>query len=260
VRFLRGWFLGDGTGAGKGRQVAAIILDNWLKGRRRPVWISKSDKLIEDAERGCWSAVGGYRSDIVPLPPGCGDRARGRNPLHHLCDAPHPGARREGKPHPAESSISLATVTPSDGSPTRPSNAANRSPSRPNGPRAPWNGSPRKTNQPDHRGGQVLNPSSPDQPRRMEPQGRRQIPVSTLFSSDQISGWPGTKRPSSAHGQGAEAVERVVYKRVLSQGGPRVRIPLPPPASLSLDRNLSLVAQSPRVCGAAGGVLPAESP
>ena len=66
VRFRRGWFLGDGTGAGKGRQVAAIILDNWLKGRRKAVWISKSDKLIEDAERD-WTAVGGYRSDIVPL-------------------------------------------------------------------------------------------------------------------------------------------------------------------------------------------------
>jgi hypothetical protein len=66
VRFRRGWFLGDGTGAGKGRQVAAIILDNWLKGRCRAVWISKSDKLIEDAERD-WTSVGGYRSDIVPL-------------------------------------------------------------------------------------------------------------------------------------------------------------------------------------------------
>ena len=66
MRFRRGWFLGDGTGAGKGRQVAAIILDNWLKGRHRAVWISKSDKLIEDAERD-WTAVGGYRSDIVPL-------------------------------------------------------------------------------------------------------------------------------------------------------------------------------------------------
>ncbi len=66
VRLRRGWFLGDGTGAGKGRQVAAIILDNWLKGRRRALWISKSDKLIEDAERD-WTAVGGYRSDIVPL-------------------------------------------------------------------------------------------------------------------------------------------------------------------------------------------------
>jgi P-loop containing NTP hydrolase pore-1 len=37
VRFRRGWFLGDGTGAGKGRQVAAIILDNWLRpAPRRP--------------------------------------------------------------------------------------------------------------------------------------------------------------------------------------------------------------------------------
>jgi hypothetical protein len=66
VRFRRAWFLGDGTGAGKGRQVAAIILDNWLKGRRRAVWISKSDKLIEDAERD-WTAIGGFRSDLVPL-------------------------------------------------------------------------------------------------------------------------------------------------------------------------------------------------
>jgi hypothetical protein len=66
VRFRRGWFLGDGTGAGKGRQVAAIILDNWLKGRRRALWISKSDKLIEDAERD-WTAIGGYRSDIVSV-------------------------------------------------------------------------------------------------------------------------------------------------------------------------------------------------
>ena len=51
VTFRRGFFLGDGTGCGKGRQVAAIILDNWLKGRRRALWISKSDTLIEDARR-----------------------------------------------------------------------------------------------------------------------------------------------------------------------------------------------------------------
>ncbi len=29
-RLRKGWFLGDGTGCGKGRQVAGIILDNWL--------------------------------------------------------------------------------------------------------------------------------------------------------------------------------------------------------------------------------------
>ena len=66
VRFRRGWFLGDGTGCGKGRQVAGIILDNWLKGRRRALWISKSEVLIEDARRD-WSALGQERLLIQPL-------------------------------------------------------------------------------------------------------------------------------------------------------------------------------------------------
>ena len=66
VRFRRGWFLGDGTGAGKGRQVAGILFDNWLNGRRRAVWISKSDKLIDDAQRD-WSALGQERLLIAPL-------------------------------------------------------------------------------------------------------------------------------------------------------------------------------------------------
>uniref|UniRef100_UPI003F9E336D strawberry notch-like NTP hydrolase domain-containing protein n=2 Tax=Rhodoblastus sp. TaxID=1962975 RepID=UPI003F9E336D len=65
-QFRRGWFLGDGTGAGKGRQVAGILLDNWLKGRRRAVWVSKSDKLIEDAQRD-WSALGQERLLVTPL-------------------------------------------------------------------------------------------------------------------------------------------------------------------------------------------------
>lgn len=62
----RGFMLGDGTGCGKGRQVAGIIMDNWFAGRRRAVWLSKSDKLIEDATRD-WTALGGQASDIVPL-------------------------------------------------------------------------------------------------------------------------------------------------------------------------------------------------
>ena len=66
VRFRKGWFLGDGTGAGKGRQVAGIVLDNWLKGRRRAVWISKSDKLLEDAQRD-WKAVGQEPLLVTPL-------------------------------------------------------------------------------------------------------------------------------------------------------------------------------------------------
>ncbi|MDP1752736.1 MAG: strawberry notch family protein, partial [Reyranella sp.] len=66
VRFRRGWMLGDGTGAGKGRQVAGILLDNWLKGRRRAVWISKSDKLLEDAQRD-WAALGMERLLVTSL-------------------------------------------------------------------------------------------------------------------------------------------------------------------------------------------------
>ncbi len=66
VRFRRGFMLGDGTGAGKGRQSAGIILDNWLRGRRKAVWISKSDKLLEDAQRD-WSALGQERLLVTPL-------------------------------------------------------------------------------------------------------------------------------------------------------------------------------------------------
>ena len=66
VRFRRGWMLGDGTGCGKGRQVAAIILDSRLRGRKRALWLSQSDKLLEDARRD-WTALGGLEGDVVPL-------------------------------------------------------------------------------------------------------------------------------------------------------------------------------------------------
>ncbi|MFG1314635.1 strawberry notch-like NTP hydrolase domain-containing protein [Xanthobacter autotrophicus] len=66
VRFRQGFMIGDGTGVGKGRESAAIILDNWLQGRRKAVWISKSDKLIEDAQRD-WSALGMERLLVTPL-------------------------------------------------------------------------------------------------------------------------------------------------------------------------------------------------
>ena len=66
VKFRQGWFLGDGTGCGKGRQVAGIILDNRLKGRKRALWVSKNDKLLEDARRD-WAALGGDPKQVVPL-------------------------------------------------------------------------------------------------------------------------------------------------------------------------------------------------
>ena len=64
--YRQGYFLGDGTGAGKGRQVAATVMAGWLAGRTRAVWISKSKTLIEDAVRD-WSDLGGAPTDIVPL-------------------------------------------------------------------------------------------------------------------------------------------------------------------------------------------------
>ncbi len=66
IRFRQGFMIGDGTGVGKGRESAAIILDNWMQGRRKAVWISKSDKLLEDAQRD-WSALGMERLLVTPL-------------------------------------------------------------------------------------------------------------------------------------------------------------------------------------------------
>lgn len=65
-RYRKGFFLGDGTGAGKGRQVAACILDNWLQGRRRHIWVSKNEPLLEDARRD-WTALGGMTGDVQPI-------------------------------------------------------------------------------------------------------------------------------------------------------------------------------------------------
>jgi hypothetical protein len=64
VRFRRAgsW----ATAPARGRQGAGVLLDNWLKGRRRAVGLSKSDKLIEDAQRD-WSALGMERLLITPL-------------------------------------------------------------------------------------------------------------------------------------------------------------------------------------------------
>ena len=64
--YRQGYFLGDGTGAGKGRQVAAIILDQWTQGRRKALWVSKTATLLEDARRD-WCAIGGVPVDIQPL-------------------------------------------------------------------------------------------------------------------------------------------------------------------------------------------------
>lgn len=53
----KGYFIGDGTGVGKGRQLAGIILDNYMQGRKKALWISKGQNLYPDAQRD-WKAMG----------------------------------------------------------------------------------------------------------------------------------------------------------------------------------------------------------
>ncbi len=60
----RGWFSGDGTGVGKGRQIAGIILDNFNQGRDKAVWLSQNMPLSKDAQRD-WKGIGQDPSLIV---------------------------------------------------------------------------------------------------------------------------------------------------------------------------------------------------
>lgn len=46
-----GYFIGDGTGVGKGRELAGIALDNWNQGRKRILWLSINYDLVPSTER-----------------------------------------------------------------------------------------------------------------------------------------------------------------------------------------------------------------
>ncbi|XP_045618673.1 protein strawberry notch homolog 1 isoform X2 [Procambarus clarkii] len=46
-----GFLIGDGAGVGKGRTIAGIIYENYLKGRKKSIWVSVSNDLKYDAER-----------------------------------------------------------------------------------------------------------------------------------------------------------------------------------------------------------------
>jgi len=59
----RGFFIGDGTGVGKGREISGIILDNMRQGRSKAVWVSYNEGLINDAQRD-FSGVGGDKGLI----------------------------------------------------------------------------------------------------------------------------------------------------------------------------------------------------
>lgn len=60
----KGYFIGDGTGVGKGRQLSGIIMDNFLQGRDRAIWVSDKPQLINDAIRD-WKDLGGNQEDVL---------------------------------------------------------------------------------------------------------------------------------------------------------------------------------------------------
>lgn len=47
----RGFLIGDGTGVGKGREIAGIMKDNFAQGRKKAVWVSQKTDLRKDAQR-----------------------------------------------------------------------------------------------------------------------------------------------------------------------------------------------------------------
>jgi protein strawberry notch len=46
-----GYYVGDGTGVGKGRILAGIIVDNWIQSRKRALWLSVNNDLLEATRR-----------------------------------------------------------------------------------------------------------------------------------------------------------------------------------------------------------------
>lgn len=58
--------LGDGAGVGKGRTIAGIIYENYLKGRKRAIWVSVSNDLKYDAERDLRD-IGAGKIEVHPL-------------------------------------------------------------------------------------------------------------------------------------------------------------------------------------------------
>lgn len=61
-----GFLIGDGAGVGKGRTIAGIIYENYLKGRKRALWISVSNDLKYDAQRDL-SDIGARKISVHPL-------------------------------------------------------------------------------------------------------------------------------------------------------------------------------------------------
>lgn len=61
-----GFLVGDGAGVGKGRTIAGIIFENYLRGRKKALWISVSNDLKYDAERDLRD-IGASKIEVHPL-------------------------------------------------------------------------------------------------------------------------------------------------------------------------------------------------
>ncbi|XP_014249419.1 protein strawberry notch-like [Cimex lectularius] len=61
-----GFLIGDGAGVGKGRTIAGMIFENYLKGRKRAIWVSVSNDLKYDAERDL-KDIGAFKIDVYSL-------------------------------------------------------------------------------------------------------------------------------------------------------------------------------------------------
>ncbi|KAL5282206.1 sno family protein [Megaselia abdita] len=61
-----GFLIGDGAGVGKGRTIAGVIYENYMKGRKKSLWISVSNDLKYDAERDL-SDIGASKIEVHAL-------------------------------------------------------------------------------------------------------------------------------------------------------------------------------------------------
>ena len=63
-----GFFIGDGPGVGKGRQLAAMVIENWIAGRKRHIWLSVSPDLEHDARRDINDLLKHMDASVGPIP------------------------------------------------------------------------------------------------------------------------------------------------------------------------------------------------
>jgi hypothetical protein len=88
--YRRGFFIGDGTGVGKGREIGGIILDNLRQGRKKHVWVSEKQGLHQRRAKRDFKGVGGDPSLIFNQNKTKAEddiTAKRRHPVHHLLDA-----------------------------------------------------------------------------------------------------------------------------------------------------------------------------